>query len=280
MGSKKAVLIFSILITTSLFIALYAVLAPAIISRGYENRVHAAVRPLKSNFKALDKSAELPLIIDADAPGKVKTDDAARIFQLIKDGQKQLDALKAAAGSLSILPYSDVLGQYADAVVLKDHVRRFIGQSEDALVDYKALTAYLMTFNEAVDGVSSELRSFNSVVDINEYGGQAEKERQIAAQIRTDAAKLASSARPADMEGLNAAAVVAFEQAASGFDDLAYGLSVPADDPIYAAAREIEGATADLERVDHEMYDESLAQSRIVKNVYDLSDKLDLVLTR
>lgn len=280
MGSKKYIFFFLFSSFIVVFVIAYMAIVPVVISHAYTEDVHQKARPLEASFKTLGKSTELPLITAQDASETIKNDNVTSVLRLITDSRKQLTELERVSSTLTPMPYSDVLGQYNDAEVLREHTQRLIGQSESVLDEYGTLVTYLKTFHTAVSHVASELRSFNETVDINIYSGQSDVMRQIADAIRADASLLSRSNPPGDAEGLNGLAVAAFEKAATGFDDLAYGLAVPADAPIDEAARKIESATAELERVTGEVYDGSVGKSRTLKNVSDLSDKLDLLSVR
>jgi extradiol dioxygenase family protein len=178
------------------------------------------------------------------------------------------------------MPYSDLTGQFGTSYALRDRTQRLIAQSEVTLDDYELLVKYLLVLHNAVDSVTSELRSFNEVVDINIYGGQAEAIHLVADKVRSNATALSGVAPPNDMEALNREMIVAITQAASGFDNLAYGLVIPADDPIYAAARQIENATADIDRIMSIDFDKRITESQTLKFVNDLGDKLELLSVR
>ncbi len=277
MGSKKAVFTISLLLLLVVATGVYAVLMPAVFSRQYRDRVRVASRSLESSFRALDESTELPVIVDPGAPEATKKDNVEHISKLVSVNRQKLTSLKTANNSLAPLPYSNVLGQYRDTQIIHDHTRSFIGQSEDALDDYLVLVEYLKTFGIAVERVTSELNSFNMVNDINVYSGQSNEMQLIASRIRAAATLLDNPAVHSEMRDMNIAAIAAFNDAANGFDDLAYGLAVPADDLIYDAARRIEDSTSKIEKITGTTYDDSLDQSRTIRNIQDLREKLELV---
>lgn len=276
-SSKKTATIICLFFLAAIATTYVAVL-PAVVSSQYTGRVGAVVGALESDFLAIRKSTELPLIANPSAPEAVKRSNARYISRLVSRGQQRIGLLKAANKSFEPPPYSGVLWQYRDAEVLHGHTERLIAQSEAALKEYLALVSYLEAFNEAADSVVSELDEFNAVVDINTYGGQSEELQQIAKEMRADAALLSELSYPNGAEALNAAAVVAFNEAADGFEDLAAGLTISADDPIYTAAHRIEDATLAIDTISSTMYGSSLGQSRVIKDVQDLNEKLELAL--
>ncbi len=191
--------------------------------------------------------------------------------------QEQLIEIEKAAEGMHVWRYSDIFGQYTEVRRLQQQAKSFVGQSREAIDRYQALVVYLAVFRETVDTGMAELDAFNAVVDLNTYSGQADAVRETAGKLRAEAARLSGAKYPDSMAVINQAAVEALEEAADGFSDLADGLSVPADDPIYTAARRIENATVELEEVRSMMHSDSFYQSRAIKNIYDLDDKFDLL---
>lgn len=258
-------------------VAGYAYFVPAYATGQYQGEVQAAAHSLEGSFRDLGKSVELPVIANQEAEEKIKQENTEYILGLIDSTRKQLATLETASRTLNPLPYADFLGQYGHAKALKSQTNSFIQQSEDALDGYQALITYLEAFNKAVGGSMAELNDFNQTSDLNSYSGQAEQVRQIADKIRADASELSRIKYPSGRQAMNEAAVRALNEAASGFDDLANGLAVPADEPIYAAARRIENATVQLEKVRSGTDENSLYRSRAIKNIQDLGDKFELI---
>lgn len=259
-------------------VAIYAGVVPMITADQYAGKVQGAAKPLEESFRAIGESTELALLTDPEAPEPVRRDNETHIKGLIDESRQRLTALKSASNSFSPLPYSNILGQYRRAEVLREHAQMLIGQSEAVLDEYLAVVAYLKVFDKAMSDARLELDTFNKVTDLNAYGGQSDRLRQIATKIRLNSTSLSESMPPdSSTKALNMAAIAALNEAADGFDDLANGLEVPADDPIYTAARKIEAATARVGEVAGKTYDSSLEQSRALKDVRDLSEKLELV---
>lgn len=278
MKSHKTTITLSLLAVLVLIAVVYFVLVPLYITRQYTLAVHAAVDPIKGSYKELMKSTELPIVANQDTSDDVKRENIQSIVQLIEATKGQLDDLKEASDRLTMLPYSDALGQYRDAQLLKNHTKSFIGQSEEVVSGYRELILYLEAYQKAMKVGETELHRFNQVVDLNIYSGQAEEVAVVAATIRAEAASLSKVAHPAEMESVHDATIAALNEAANGFDDLAAGLRIPADGPIYSAAGRLENATKQLEGIRWTSFENSVRASRAMKNLGDLEDKLNLVL--
>ncbi len=101
MGSKKAVFTISLIILVVVATGIYAALMPAIISREYTNRVRLAAKSLESSFHTLDKSTELPVIVDSGAPEVTKKNNVAHVSQLVSVSRQKLNFLETVNNSLA-----------------------------------------------------------------------------------------------------------------------------------------------------------------------------------
>jgi len=276
--SMKKILTFALLAVVAIAATVYFFVIPFVLSLQYTGRVHAAAQPLESNFKDIGESVDLLRELGPETPDDKKKKDIEYIMKLIQTGQQEIMKLEAAGNTFAPPPYSELSGQYEKVTALKEHTKRLVDQSREVLADYQKLATYLDTFGAAITDVSTELSDFNSTIDINVYANRSAYVGQVARKLRENASLLSALSPPNDMKEVNAGAIRVINEAANGFDDLAYGLLIPADDPIYAAARRIEAATVELDAIKGTMYDHSLEQSRVIKNVLDLDEKLDLVL--
>lgn len=256
----------------------YTIVAPHLIYLQLKDSVQNTASPLSSSFQSLSKSTEFPLITSQEISDEIKKDNAEQISQLIASTRQQIGELKKVFNNYEIFPYSDMFGQYKKARFLEFRTQSFIGQTEDALDGYEVFYKYSVTYDRAFGEVTKELNSFNEVSDINIYSGQDERIRQVAGIIRSNAVLLSNTSCPDDMKGVNNAAIIAFNEAATGFEELADGLMIPADNPIYVAARKIEDATIELDTISGVVYDESMNRSRTLRNIQDLNDKLEPLL--
>ena len=277
MKAHKTAITVSFLTILVLIVVVYAVLVPLFVTRQYILAIRATADPLKGSYTELMKSTELPVVTDQDASDAVRRENIQSVLQLIDVTKEQLDYLKEASSRLTVLPYSDALGQYRDGQLLRGRAENFIGQSEEVMNGYRELITYLEAYYKAMGVGEAELDRFNQTVDLNIYSGQAEQVSMVATTIRTEADSLSKVAHPAEMEDLHAATIAALHEAADGFDDLAAGLRIPADGPIYAAAGRLENATARFENIKWTGFEGSLRASRVMKDLGDLEDKLGLI---
>ena len=277
---KRNMKIVYFTLTAILFVALliYLVIVPSYVSMRYQNDVYAAAQPLEKSFERIGETAEFQLVTDPGSLEPIEKNSVADIKDVLDTTLQQIEILDDVSNTFSPPPYSQLLGQYAKSEVLQDHTKKLVNQSKDALNSYRELVEYFETFNEVVSSVKLKLETFNSVEDINIFEGRSEDMTQQAAWMRTRASVLALLQPPHDVEVIHVAVLSAINDAASGFDDLAYGLAVPADDPIYSAAKKIEAATSSVYEITGPMYDENLTYSRTIKNIQDLSEKLELIL--
>lgn len=272
---KRVLLTIGLVIFSSAI--LYVTMLPKIESEKYIANVQSSADSLQKSFHALQKSAELPLLNNPYASSELKNENAKYIGELIQEVDRQLDYLNNSSNALYILPFANILGQYNQAKLLHERSRWFVMQTKDALKNYSLLINYLKAFNESKDTVGSELEKFNQVTDLNTYSGRSDTLRQIADSFRKEIDVLENMTKPKSLESMHAAMIEIINELSIGFELLANAISIPADDPIYASANKIELETAKLDDLLSSTYAKEIEQSRAVKEIQDLNEKLELI---
>ncbi len=273
------VIIVSCLVFVLVWAAAYELAAPAVVAGRYINRVQASARSLESSYKDLESSTDFALINEPDAPPAAQAADAARIKRLVRQSRKDLASFKQTRESLRILPYTRYSPAYGRAFILKERSGWIVNQTDEALSNYLALASYLQAYYQTRNAISAELAKFNEVTDLNVYAGRSKDARAVAARIRGSIRQLPEHAPLSDLDHLHQASLRAFNQAAGGFDSLAHGVNPVVYARIDAAALQLEQATKDIEALSATSYGKSIRQSRAVKDITDLKEKLDLILS-
>lgn len=261
------------------FLAWYQIILPTQAAANQQQAVDEALVGLQATYKSLEESTSLSLLDDPTAPADQIESDLHAITQLITLTRNQLDNLETSS-DLASLRYSGATPSYLHSRTVEHRTTQIIEQSHETLRRYAELVAFLYAYQYTLRPTRTHLNSFNATADLNVYAGRGADMRAAAAEIRADTSTLAALSTPHELSTLKADSLLALESAAAGFEALAYGLDIAVDDQIYTAAKQLEQVDVQLGTLQGTTYVTTVAQTRTVKDIQTLREKLDPLTTR
>lgn len=280
MAKKKVFVVSSIIIACLIAAAVvaYEIIMPEIIARRYISNLESSAQQLRTSFEELAGSTDTPILNDPAAPADERKAGVKHLQRVIGESRENLADLVDASATLQPLPYSGYFGTYPKALVLRERASHIRIQTDSALRDLDGLRAYLETYATATGESTKIIDTFNQTTDLNTLLGRSQEVRESARQLRAHKTTLASAQAPSDLTKLKDSTINSLEKVAVGFDHLAQAVSVADDAAINAAAKEIEAAGAQLETIRQESYIAAIQQSRTIRSIHELNEKLDLIL--
>lgn len=266
-------------IITTGFLAWYEIILPTQAAASHQQSVDEALVGLQAAYHSLEESTTLSLLDDPTASADQIESDLHSITQLITITRSRLHDLETSSEPAQ-LRYSGATPSYLRSQTVALRTTQIVEQSHETLRDYTDLVAFLYAYQYTLRPTRTHLDTFNAASDLNIYAGRGTDVRLVAAEIRADMQRLTSLSTPHELMGLKADTLLALEAAATGFDAFAYGLDIAIDDQIYAAAGELERADIQLSAVQGNTYTTTVAQTRTIKDVQTLREKLDPLTTR
>lgn len=256
----------------------YEVVLPEIIAKRYIAELHSSAQRLRTDFENLSGGTDTPLLNNPGVPIEERKFGAEMLKKTLSDSKNHLAELQIKTQSLHTLPYSGYTSTYGQAVALQERSERVILQATDVLNEFSSTITFLESYTSTIDATQAAIDQFNQTTDLSVLTSQSATQRQIASQIRQDADTLQNTATPKDFEAVKIATIRTLQQAADGFDELAGGLELGAEAQIDQAALKIETAGQQLASTDSSSYIGIADQSRSIRSVHELNEKLDLIL--
>lgn len=273
---------FKALITVGVIVLVglitYFVILPEAIAAQYIERVHRMGSSLRTGYRQLEASTSRTLIDDPTVTEVSLTPDVEQLRNLLRENRITLDKFSLTAKDYHPLPFTGFTTQAGAAHALQTRSVAFTEQSQDAFTKYDELIDFIKHYDDTVAGIEQYLKDFNAHADLNIYAGQADQVQSIADQIRQDIHSLDTAKTPHEAVEFKAASIQAFRQIADGFETVALGLRIPADDVIYSGARQIEAVDQTINGPNQAIYSRDILSSRTIKTIQELREKLDLIL--
>lgn len=241
----------------------------------YEDRVQQAANSLQKRLQTLENTTTLSIIDDPTAPSAMKQANVRVIKAAIHDVQTDITKLREASQGLHKSPYTGFTNQYKKAEALQQKTQESITQIQDALREYTQLVTFLEFYMNVQDYLKKEIDDFNKETDLNIYAGRGGAVRAIAAKIRQDAAALEKQPIPRELTNFRSTLLALHLRAATAFDNFANGLNAASDFLIYNAAPEIEAVGRELDNTIQTTYETSIQESRVIKDIREISEKLE-----
>lgn len=239
--------------------------------RSSANDVRRVVRTLESNLNS-------PLIDNPGATTSTRTSDAQKLKSTIAECRTRVNELSAKSNTLPSLNYATHLGSFAVADTLKERSHHVVNQTNDTLERYEKTVSFLEVYATSLGRTAKAMDEFNAINDFNEYAGRSNYFRQMATNIQTEADTIAAATAPSELLAIKETGIQTLRQLSSELNDLAYGMDVAIDGLIYSSVQQIEQTDAQLHVLTEKTYGETVSQLRVIKDVYDLNEKLDLIL--
>jgi hypothetical protein len=264
------------LISFIIFSVAYIAIEPGIEAKAYIEHLDAASIQLRSDFNKLSQSTQSQVFNNPDLDSAKRMQELASIKTLIDQTEVQLTSFKSVSDKfLDLHHIGPAYGSFETAKATRESALNTIFQSNDVLKDYNTLISYTEKYEQINTKLNEKFLNFNSLTDLNLLIGRQQEVTQTSQEMKSYANELKNIPVPIDLKKFNDEAVASINQAARGFDDLAYGLQFANDNNIYYAASEIEQATDKNDTKDNDLFVSVADKSPILKNVVDLPDKLD-----
>lgn len=270
-----------LLITLILFVLFlatsYFVILPEYAATQYITRVEQAAKALEPGYFKLEESTSRTLVSDPTALMLDMSYEVESLRDLLRESRVGLAHFESTSKDYKPLPYTGFTPAARAAVVLQDKAVAFAEQSDQAFAQYADLVDFIKYYDTTAKAIRQYTDEFNATTDLNVYAGQQDRFFAIGEQIRTIATTFESTPTPHETVAFKAASVQSFMQLANGFDAVGLGLRIPADDVIYAGAREIEVADQAINEVNQVIYTRDVLSSRTIKSIQELREKIELI---
>lgn len=256
----------------------YEIVLPEMIGKQYISNLYASAQKVRNDFETLAGRTDTPLLNNPTGPIENRNVGTKMLKQSIADSRRDLEQLRQASAALQPLPYSGYTSTYGQAVALKERSERAIVQATDTLNDFDKTLKFLETYTITLDNTKAAIDTFNKTTDLNTLIGQSAAMRETAATIQKDTDDLKNNTTPNDFTAVKTAAIQTLSQASAGFNQLADALDTGSEIQIDQAAKTIEAAGLQLATKDRSSYVDVVFQSRSVHAIFELNEKLDLIL--
>ena len=276
--SKKLKLLFGTTLFTLIGLVVYFVILPEFIAQQYINRVHQAASTLRAGYIKLEESTGRAFVNDPTDHTLPLTSEVESLHELLRENRIGLVHFNAAATDYHPLPYTGFTNKAASVPVVRDKAAAFVEQSNETFEQYDELIGFIKQYNMTANTIGAYTDEFNASLDLNIYAGQSARMTTIAEQIRAETRSFDATTTPHEAVAFKQASVQSFNQLADGFDVVALGLLIPADEVIYRGAGQIETADKVITGANQEIYIKDVISSRTIKSVQELREKLELIL--
>jgi hypothetical protein len=268
-----------IVITIIVGLLIYEIFIPELVALQHQDRVARTIRSTESTFRSLGDSTYLSILDNPSEPFSKKQADIAKIKSLLVKAKSDIETLRNETRQLDTLPYSGYTDNYNRARIQKDTAEATTKQVESALREYSDLIVFLESYNAIENKFSETLNGFNAIGDVNTLAGKGDEIRTIAKAIHDDAVQLEKVSAPHDFMRLRSTTVDVMKSTAAAYDELARGLDSAVDSTIYDAVTQIEASSLKLDSDILKLYSDIVQQSRTIKDIRDLLEKLDALET-
>jgi hypothetical protein len=275
---KKLKLLFGTTLFILIGLVVYFVILPEFIAQQYINRVHQAASTLRAGYIKLEESTGRAFVNDPTDHTLPLTSEVESLHELLRENRIGLVHFSAAATDYHPLPYTGFTEKAGTVPIVRDKAAAFVEQSNETFEQYDELIGFIKQYNMTANTIGAYTDEFNASLDLNVYAGQSARMTAIAEQIRAETRSFDATITPHEALAFKQASVQSFNQLADGFDVVALGLLIPADEVIYRGAGQIEAADQVISGANQEIYIKDVISSRTIKSVQELREKLELIL--
>lgn len=256
----------------------YGIVLPEMAAKQYISDLRTSATDLRKTFEHLAGSTDTPLLNNLGATPIERQAGTDHLKKAIDDSRAKLTRFASTSKTLQMPDYPYYAPSYAEATTYQQRAQNIVVQTTESLNQFEAAVAFLEIYTNALSQSSATIDSFNQTDDLNTLIGQSNRIAQSGALIQTNTKRLEKTSAPTDLVPLKTSTLPIFNQASTGFTELAHGLIIMTDEPIYRAASKIEAAGMQIDDIDHGKYATTIEQSRTLQNVHDLNEKLDPIL--
>lgn len=270
-------LIFGCILLLVAGIVVYEIIMPELTADAYRADVHRAAAKITPSFKKVEDSVSRPLLSDSSAPLAQKQADHAVVMVATKEVQADLHKLEETSKKLEASPLAGLTPQYQKALIAKQQLSDIHLQANAAINEYTQTANFLLAYAALQDTLEKKLAAFNATQDINTYNNRTAELRSTASDIRRDITTFNKQAAPSDLDELQQQLSATGERIATGFDMLAASINTGVDATIYQAVSALEKLDSELSDTLPEAYSHELENSRALKEIDSLTEKLDVL---
>lgn len=255
----------------------YAVVVPQHDVEAYSVRVSSGAQALHREFTALETTTQRGVFDDPDTLPLTRLDDLQAIETQLASARAAVDTYRRQVESYEKAQYTSFTGRYDQADRMKQDVDDMTAQSLEVMQQYEEVVGFLIAASQAQQAIEEKLASVNAIVDFNELAGRHDDIYAWARQVREARAAFEAVQAPPEYASVRQGILDRSSQLAGGLEGIAYGLYTAIDSYIYGAAQEVERTTVAYESSDRQLVFSSSQSSQVLRNVSELSDKLDIL---
>ncbi|HET8884225.1 MAG TPA: hypothetical protein VFM68_02020 [Candidatus Saccharimonadales bacterium] len=275
--------ILLIILAVCLFVALsagvyYEVVYTDKVANRYVTDLRDSAENLREVFGELENSTDTPLLYDAGASAEARQASGKKLNQSIADSRQALTQFQSVSTELSPIAYAGYTPTYSQAVILQERSQDIVTQTTDTLNRFETAITFLQTYGITLNSSMEKIEQFNQVSNLDTLADETDALRATATRIKTTTDILKQTDITPDLTTTQSLTVHMLTEAADGFDDLARGLDAADDKAVDEAARKIEKAGKQLDATWQKTYTDTTPNLRVLQNVHELNEKLDLVL--
>lgn len=256
-------------------LTVYEIVIPDRMASQYLKRLETDGNQLKTNFKTVDKTANLKVFNNPDTANQTNLRDLTVVDRDIKECQQQLAAFDKAADELKQPPLTISVGTFRKARIQQAHAHTIVAQSKDVLGQYQQLSDYLKTYYGYDKAFEAYTSAVNAVSDLSTLAPQSVQLNTQAQQLHQISMALASRPAPESYKSLPAAAAPVYQQAADGFTELTAGLSSGSDDRTSNGIALIEAAVNTHDSSVADLPDNLAQKAYVFQQIDELPDKIE-----
>lgn len=253
----------------------YEYILPERTANEYLASVHSQARKTKKSFQVFTAKIDDMTYADTSTPPAKRAADVAALRRTLDDARQSVASLEKVGSSLQVFPLTGYIGTYPEAAVTRRHANDFAARARTSIAAYEKMLTQSENYLDTIDSAAVIFADFNKTSDINTYAGQSGEIRESARRLTEVADALQNQTLPSEYGDARNESTKAIRHGAEGFSRLATALDNPIDDDIYAAVREIEAATTELDMANRSALDAKLSQSRTVRELRDLVETID-----
>jgi hypothetical protein len=276
--TKKLKILVAMIIITIAALVEYFVILPESMATRYIERVHQSGNSLREGYFKLEETTGQALIDDPAVTSVSVVPQIEVLLNSLREDRVMLSRFAAEANDYHPLPYTGWTTQARAANALQNRSATFTAQIKDAFVKYEDLILFIKRYDATSSIIEQHVEAFNATLDLNVYAGRADEVYAISEQIHAAIKTFDTDATPYEAREFKTASVQAFTQIADGFDTVALGLQIPADDVIYGGAQQIDAVDQTINGPNQEIYRRDILSSRTIKSIQEIREKLDLIL--
>lgn len=244
----------------------------------YNTLVTKTAKNIEPSFKALAKTADLPVFGDLGQTRMAQQNDLAAAAAALTRAVEAATVLGSACDSLPVYGPITVSRDYRVANQAQRRCHIILHQTQVVTEQYRQLTTYLSNQLDIQSEYRSIIMPMTNNDDLVMYYGQGNNFRQQASSVNMLAERTKALPVPYQMQKIPNSLVITYTETASAFEQLALAADSWNDEFMTNAASSIETAVQRNDTVDMDIYSRLMMQSPTLKWVREINEKLGVLL--